>query len=259
MGHIHLGVLPNSRKWREVVDLLTDGASDGRVVAASASAAERDLLSASSDAVFVEAVRLLATIPAAARSDDFGQALRDADLDIRGPVDLLSLAAAAGRRLDAVARGRGTASDLGELSRRALVSALTLHVGDELPGLLETTPSDVQRAARSLNGSSSFAAYTRTFFNRLLSDALRSWLDRTLSAQVGGGRRFDTAGDRAAFDMALAQYCSEATRIIREFAGGWYGKTLHREGQIDSRRAATFGSVCIRKITEELRETRGAR
>ncbi len=46
MGHIHLGVLPSSRKWREVVDLLTGGAADARIVAASAAAAEKDLLAA---------------------------------------------------------------------------------------------------------------------------------------------------------------------------------------------------------------------
>ncbi|MCW3784573.1 hypothetical protein [Defluviimonas salinarum] len=258
MGHIHLGVLPNSRKWKEVVALLTDGAAREDVVAASAAAAERELLAAVRDPVFVEAVRLLATVPAAARSEDFGQALRDADIPIQGTPDLLGLVTAVGQRLDEVARNRASPSDIGEISRRALLSTLSIHIGDELPGLFETTPHDVQRAAALLSGSRSFASYTRSFFNRLVSEALRSWLDRTLSAQVGLDRRFSGTAERAAFDMALAQYSSEATRIIREFAGGWYGKTLHREGRIDATQAATFGSVCFRKITEELRVTRGS-
>ena len=257
MGHIHLGTLPNSRKWKEVVALLTEGAASAEVVAASAAAAERDLLAAASDPVFVEAVRLLATIPAAATSANFGQTLRDEDIPITGAVELLSLVAAAGRRLDQVARERDYPSDIGELSRRALLSTLSLHVGDGLPGLLETTPQDVQRATAQLSGGRNFAAYARSFYNRLVSEALRSWLDRTLSAQVGPDKRFLSAASRADFDMALAQYSSEATRIIREFAGGWYGKTLHREGRFDRQHAAAFGAVCFKKITEELRVTRG--
>jgi hypothetical protein len=116
----------------------------------------------------------------------------------------------------------------------------------------------VQRAAATLTNSRPFSTYTRSFFNRLLSEALRSWLDRTLSAQVGPDRYFSGVRDRAAFDQALAQYCSEATRIIREFAGGWYGKTLHREGHVATRHAVAFGAICLKKITEELRVTRGS-
>jgi hypothetical protein len=256
MGHIHLGVLPNSRKWKDVVALLSEGAPAADVIAASAAAAETELLAAADDPVFVEAIRLLATIPAAARAEDFGLALREADIPAVGTPDLLTLVAAAGTRLDAIARARPTASDIGELARRALLSTLSLHIGDQLPGLLDTTPQDVQRAAATLSNSRAFSSYTRSFFNRLLSEALRSWLDRTLSAQVGPDRYFSGVRDRAAFDQALAQYSSEATRIIREFASGWYGKTLHREGHIDTRHAAAFGAVCFKKITEELRVTR---
>ena len=32
------------------------------------------------------------------------------------------------------------------------------------------------------------------------------------------------------FDGELAYFAAEATRIIKEFSGGWYGKTLHSEG-----------------------------
>lgn len=257
MGHIHLGVLPNTRKWREVVDLLTGGAADDTIIVASARAAERDLLAAASDPAFVEAVRLLATIPTAARSEDFGQALRDAGVPVRGAPDLFSLVSAAGERLDEVARERKHGNDIGELARRALLSTLSLHIGDALPGLFDATPRDVQHAAVGLARSRAFGAYTRSFYNRLLSDTLRYWLDRKLSTQVGPEQRFGAVGDRAASDIALAQYCSEATRIIREFAGGWYGKTLHREGRIETSHAAAFGAVCFKKITEELRVTRG--
>ena len=63
IGHNTLGVLPRSVRWREVVASLQTGTEDREVVAASARAAETDLLRAGSDPVFIEAVRLLLEHP----------------------------------------------------------------------------------------------------------------------------------------------------------------------------------------------------
>jgi hypothetical protein len=76
MGHIRLGRLPKTKSWRDVVGLLTNGAPDDEIVSASTRAIERELASAVSDPVFIEAVRLLCLIPQAARSKEFGARLR---------------------------------------------------------------------------------------------------------------------------------------------------------------------------------------
>ena len=257
MGHIHLGVLPQTRKWRDVVALLEVGA-DAAVFAASAVAAERDLAEAARDAVFVESVRLLLMIPHAARSEAFAERLRDLGLVVGSAPEVLDISAAAGAQLDAVARDTGRRSDFGELAGRALVATLSTEIGDRLPGLFDATPGDVQAAARSLSHPRGIVDLTRAYFGRLLSDCLSSWLDRTLSTEIGAGKRFARAADRSGFDLALAQYTREATRIIREFAPGWYGKRLHEEGTITTERAAAFGAVCLKKISEELRRKRDA-
>ncbi|MFC3086254.1 hypothetical protein [Tabrizicola soli] len=258
MGHIHLGVLPQTKKWREVVSLLEDRADDETVFAASAIAAERDLAAAVDNSVFVEAVRLLLMIPFAARSEDFGAALRDLDLQVASHPELLDIIAAAGDRLDAVARTSRTRTDFGELAGRALIATLGEQIGGALPGLFDTTAEDVRTEARRLSRPQGIGGLTRAFFGRLLSDTLSSWLDRTLASQTGPGRRMSDAGARGAFDLALGQYTHEATRIIREFAPGWYGKRLHESGRIDSHQAAAFGAVAMKKITEELRRKRNA-
>lgn len=258
MGHIHLGVLPQSRKWREVVALLEGGAKDADIVQASSVAAEADLTRAADDPLFVECVRLLAMIPQAARNDQFGHALRDLGLPVGDDPTLLQILSATGQWLDRVAREQGHRSDFGELARKALVSTLSTGISDALPGLFEATTADVQVAARDFSQSARFAPLARAFFTRLLSDTLSNWLDRTLSTHVGEGRRFANMEERTAFNGALNQYCFEATRIIREFAGGWYGKTIYRNGAIDTRQAAVFGAVAFKKTTEELRRKRGS-
>jgi len=258
MGHIHLGVLPQTKKWREVVQLLEDRAADQSVFAASAIAAERDLAAAAGNPVFVEAVRLLLMVPFAARSEDFGAALRELDLQVANRPGLLDIIAATSDRLDAVARASRTRTDFGELAGRALIATLSDQIGGALPGLFETTADDVRIEARRLSRPQGIGGLTRAFFGRLLSDTLSSWLDRTLASQTGSGRRLADAGARSAFDLALRQYTHEATRIIREFAPGWYGKRLHETGRIEGHQAAAFAAVAMKKITEELRRKRGA-
>ncbi|MCC0028506.1 MAG: hypothetical protein R3D65_17010 [Zhengella sp.] len=257
MGHIHLGVLPNTRKWQHVVALLEDGAREAAVFSAAADAAERDLKNAPNDPVFVEAVRLLAMIPQAARQPEFGAELRALGLNVGDDPSLIDIVNAAGNCLDQVASASGRRSDFGELARRSLLGTLSLQLGDRLPGLISASAADVQQSAASFANSAAFSGLARSFYTRLLSDTLNSWLSRVLSSRVGEARRFADISERSAFGQSLTQYSMEATRIIKEFAGGWYGATLHRDGTISSQRAAAFGAVAFKKITEELKRKRG--
>lgn len=253
MGHIHLGVLPKTRKWREVVEQLSDGAADLDIVAATAIAAERDLLAAASDPGFVETVYLLAVLPGAARSENLGEALRSLHLSVPDHPDLFGLITALGDKLDRTNRRLRNPNDFRDLSRRALLSTVTASLGDRLPTLLSVEPADVRAAARKLSAPREFARFARSFFTRLLGETLRYWLDRALSAHTGPGMRFASAGERSQFDRALMQYCLEATFIIEQFSAGWYGKTLYRDGRITSHTAAAYGAVALRKISAELR------
>ena len=253
MGHNTLGVMPRTKYWQDVVGLLDGGAGAGDVVAASARAAEKDLLRATDDPVFVESVRLLLNIPLAARLQDFGQALRDVGLSVNDQPELLDLISAVTDRLDRVRRDSRTRSDFGDLSARALTSTLSASIGDALPGLFDATPADVQAIARKLSWSKGISEFTRDYFGRLVSGSLSYWLDRTLALQIGEDRRFSTSAARNAFDMELRHFSAEATRIIREFSSGWYGKTLHREGRFGTTDAATFGAVALKKTVSELR------
>ena len=75
-GSINLRTIPRSRLWRNVVSLLDENAAVKNVASASATAAEKALLEASANAVYIEAVRLLVNIPLAARQTDSGSALQ---------------------------------------------------------------------------------------------------------------------------------------------------------------------------------------
>ena len=256
MGHIRLGRLPNTKYWRDVAEHLADKSPGDEVVIASAIAAERDFASAASDPIFIEAVRLLALIPDAAKASSFGRSLREIGLDTPDTPQLMDILVAAGRYLDKRSKVVGR-SDFGELCQRALIGTLASEIGATLPRLFAPNPADVQSATARLT-STQFGRLARTFFGRLIADTLSYWLDRKLSTHVGRGLGFANATERAGFDVELAQYCSEATRIIHEFASGWHSKTLFREQTVTDQRAAGFGAIAFRKIGEELRRKRQA-
>ncbi|MEV8466623.1 hypothetical protein AB0T83_07500 [Fluviibacterium sp. DFM31] len=235
------------------MDLLSGQAAPEAVIAASAKAAQTDLLRASRDPIFVEAVRLLLAIPAAARVEDFGAALRKIGLDVPNRPELLDLVTAVTVTLDQRRAAAPANSDFGEMASRALASTLATTIGDVLPGLFGATPEDVQAATRNLSWNKGIAEYSRRFFGTLLSETLSYWLDRTLDTAVGTDQRFVNVSSRSAFDIELEHFSWESSRIIKEFSGGWYGKTLHRDGGFSTEAAACFGHVALKKIVDDLR------
>src|SRR5437764_14636555 len=82
MGHQHLGTLPGTLKWRQLVELISDGASVQDVAAAASAAAESQMADASDDPAVKHSVWLLTQIPIAARADDFVAGLRSLGLGV---------------------------------------------------------------------------------------------------------------------------------------------------------------------------------
>lgn len=256
MGHIHLGRLPSSKKWRAVADLISNAGTDVAIAAAAADAAENDFLSAPTNPTFIEAVRLLGLIPQAAKQNDFIAALRENGIDVPAEPSLSDLVSATTRHLDQFSKTTSGTNDFSELATRVLVGTLSAEIGAKLPSLFDPIPAELKSQTATFTRSDEFSRLARTFFGSLVRETLSYWLDRTLSAQVGADKRFSSLEQRAAFDASLQTYCGEATRIIKEFAGGWYGKTIFRDGTITPERARVFAGVAFKKITEELKRKR---
>lgn len=256
MGHIHLGRLPRTRDWQAVVAALNSGAGIGTVAALSAKAAETSLTNASGDPVFIEATRLLVSIPHAAREADFAGALRRAGLIVPSAPTLYDILGATERRIDqspAIGLGR---TDLGELAARSLLLTISDVVGRDLPGLFSPTSEDLRLSFRKFAASGGMAVLTRAYFGNIVSASLSYWLDRTLSDQIGIGGKFGSIADKSEFDRRLHLHAHEATRIIQEFSGGFVSKHMHDRGEFNSFSARDFGHICLKKIVEELRERR---
>jgi hypothetical protein len=109
----------------------------------------------------------------------------------------------------------------------------------------------VQQAIRSLSTTKQFSTLSREFFSRLSRKYLTYFLSRELSNYVSADGRFSSIDKHAEFSQGLDRYCREASRIIEEFSGGWFSKSIF-EGGITEDKAAGFVHVALKKLRAEL-------
>lgn len=258
MGHIRLGRLPTSKKWQQVVALLDQNASVDAIAAQASGAAEKHLATGATDPGFVRACWLLAQIPLAARGPDFAEALRGLGLNVSESPELFEISGAFAETVDDYVDGTHQRSDFGEMAQLAAAESLSAVAGRFLPSLFGTSSDDVQRAIGRLASGQAFGELAHDFFARLTRRHLDYFLSRELANHIGRGRRFNTVADRAHFDAAMEVHCREAARIVREFAGGWFGKAAYQRGTITEADAGRYAAYALKKIRAELRKRRGA-
>lgn len=256
VGHIRMGTLPATQKWRQVVAQLELGADVDVVAAAAADAADAGLERAASDPSLLLSFWLLTQVPVAARGPSFVEALADLGLEVPSGPTLLDLTAALADKMDREARRAGGRTDLGEMAQLAAIESLTAVVGDDLPSLFAPDPGDVQRALGRLASGDRFAALAREFFARLTYRVLDYYLSRELGLHVGAARRFASDGLRSEFDAALHRHCREAARIVEALAGGWFGKRTYRGAGVTADDVRKLAPYAFRKMRSELRKRR---
>lgn len=252
LGHTHLIKLPATRTWEQVVRLINEGEAAGEIASATAAAAEKSFVQLAQHHLYHEATEVCLTVLRAATSNAFVPTLRRSGLTVADRPMLLDVIAAVGRHLDQIDRRPGKRDDLGEITRRTLLSSLSDTISDRLPSLFATDSDDVVVAIKGLAQPRAFRDLMRRWLGQLVGDVLRYWLDRGLGPRTGAGERFKHAIDRTAFDDALVQYCSEATRIISEFSEGWYVRHVFKVEDVARSDVNAYAAVAMKKILSEL-------
>lgn len=252
MGHIRLGTLSCSKKWREVVELLGSNASIEDVAEASARAAELDLARASNDPSFQFISKFLVELPLMARSPGFYDSLAELGFAENATNSVTELLSELGNLIDRNAFELGQSSDLGALAQSALLETFSIKLRDGLPTLFAPEPQEIRRALSQFSSGPRFAELAREFFARLTYKSLDYYLSRELANHTGAGARFASDADRAVFERALFQHTFETSKIIEEFAGGWYGKTVWKEQNLTPQSINKFTKYAFDKMRSEL-------
>ncbi len=252
MGHIRLGTLPRSKKWRDVVGLLGADAPLDAIAKAAAQASEYDLKRATDDPGFRFVTGLLVRLPFLARAPGFEEVLTDLEI---GPDSLSSLPAflaGLSTAIEQYAFEVGYSSDISGLAKAALMETFADKLGERLPTLFEPTSQDLRKALAGYASGQEFARLSRAFFANLTYRSLDYFLSRELANHTGTDRRFASDADRVAFERALKQHAVEASRIVEEYAGGWYGKTVWQKNRLDQKEIDRFTRYSFKKMRDEL-------
>ena len=205
MGHIRLGTLPQSKKWRDVIGLLDSDASLEKVAGAAALASELDLKRAPDDPSFQFVTSLLVRLPLIARAPGFEDALAELGVGEGAAVSVSALLAGLSHAIDQNAFDIGRSSDAGELARAALLESLSVQLRDRLPTLSEPSPQEIRKALASFASGQNFANLARDFFARLSYRSLDYFLSRELANHTGADKRFASDAARMEFQRALSQ------------------------------------------------------
>jgi hypothetical protein len=245
MGHIRLGNLARTRKWQQVIGLLDAGADTPEIAAATLDAAKRGLEDASLDPALVHSFWLLTQLPLCARSDDFITELNSVGISVSTAPTVFELVGSFADAVDDHVRKTGGRTDLGEMAQMGAAESLTALLRDRTATLFGTTPDLVRQELAALGTRRQFSILARDFFARLADRYLAYFLSRQTSSQ------FKSVAANREFREALSLHCRQASRIVEEFAGGWYSKA-NFEGGITPRKAANFIRVALTKLRNEL-------
>jgi hypothetical protein len=258
MGHIRLGTLPQSKKWLDVIGLLDAAAALEDIAEAAAKASENDLRRMSDDPNFQFVTQLLVRLPLLARAPDFESEMAALGM---GPDALGSVTGLLAGLNDIISEqtfAEGRSSDAGELARAALIESLAVQLQDRLPSLFEPTGPEIRMALASFSSGQNFALLARDFFARLTYRSLDYYLSRELANHTGAGKRFADDAGRVAFERALSQHTFEASKIVEEFAGGWYGKTVWKQQNLSQGKINDFTRDAFKKMRSELGRRRAS-
>ena len=225
MGHIRIGTLPKTRRWREVVELLEESPQlTGALTAALIEAAEVRLRSLATDESLNYAFWLLTRIASAAQEGNFVAQLSRLGLELNEGTSTLSLISDITDKVRQRSAGNVESGDFGGLASLALRRALMDTVAEHGPSLFGSSVEDVHAALRSYSTPVRFGVVSQRFFADFFARTLRSLLDRDLANRIGDSHAIRNLAEGQEFSQALDLYTRQAARITQGFAEGWYSK-----------------------------------
>jgi hypothetical protein len=252
MGHIRLGRLPKTLKWKQVIGLLADGRASVKEIAESTAAAAANAFNNfNSDNGLSYCYWLLTQITWHAKSEDFYETLESLGLDICDETSALGFISKVSSHADAEIKDLGETTIFTEIAQLSMREILTEIIVECSRTLFGTTPEDIRIACASLATKKQFGLLSRQFFSNFLNRTLQFFISKEISNHVGVGKSFEDIEAVEDFEIALDAFCYQSSKIVEDFAGGWYSKR-NWEGDISLEDSKKFVHVAVEKLRSEL-------
>ncbi len=258
MGHIRLGEIPKTLKWKAVVatvaneesGLLHEQVAD--IAGKAIDAAHNGLSQAIQDPGLVTSFYVLTRVVLAARSDNWVDQLAEFGVELPAAPSTFDLVSGLQTAVEDEVYSRGRLSDVAEMSLSALGDALSVLVAPQAETLFGSGVDELQAAVRSCSTEAGFARLGQVFFGRFLARYLNFYLSRVTAAQVGGAA-LPNIGEVTVFNEALIRHCEQSAFIVQRYSGEWMSKTRYEQG-ITPENTAGFVAVAVKKLRAELKK-----
>ena len=252
MGHLFLGNLSHTHKWKQVIKLLEGGADIPELADASFRAAMTGLHRVPSDPGFLTVLNGIVELASASHKHDSLSAFDQAGVSASDCKSSFGFVSAIARNLSERLHQVYPRSDTGKIAQDALLESLTRHFKSKT-GSLFGHAEDTKSLVGAFKGNQ-FKSLMHEFYTSFTSRYLSYYLSRELPNHVGGGKRFANLDEHSIFNENFDLYCRQSVRIVDEFTPGWIGKAIY-EGDAGADAVKRYAHVAFKKLASEFQRS----
>jgi len=249
MGHIRLGFLPKTYRWKQVVELLIEGADVSEIADASFLAIQRSLRKIPDDPGFIIALTNIFKFIEAARSKDYLDSFEKEGYPSSKDSNLFDYLSYLRSQTDYHLEIEKVKSDLSELVQNSFSETILRSPAFNTPELFGgRLPTEVIKTS-GLKGRA-LVDFMHEFYSGFVNKYLSYYLSRELPIHVGSGRVFQNIDEHKGFSSAFDLYVRQSVRISKEFTPGWLGKAIY-EKELSYDSVSKYAHVAFKKIAGE--------
>lgn len=252
MGHLRLGHLPHTQKWKQVIALLEEGTNLPELADASFNASLTGLSRVASDPGFLNVLNSIIELAAVSREKDVESALSRAGIDTDEQTSSFGFLSAISNRLSDSLGLIYPRSDVGKIAQDAFLESLTKKIKGK-SGSLFGEYEDAKSLTESFRGKQ-FKSLMHEFYSGFTSRYLSYYLSRELPHHVGEGKQFANLDEHAEFNRQFDLYCRQTARIADEFTPGWVGKAIY-ENDVGLDAIRRYAHVAFKKLISEFQRS----
>lgn len=249
MGHNRLGVLPKTRRWKEVIELLETGGDLAEIASQSLNAAVTGLAKVPYDPGFHTVLSNIFLFAEAARSGSIVEGLQLRGFAVANDASLFDLVGSLQSKNDYDLSILQVKSDASELAQNAFYE--TLLTSTDQPALFADSGPESQESLATEFRGDKFSRVMHEFYANFTKRYLSYYVSRELPRHVGVGKYFADVDSHRDFAEAFDLYVRQTVRIVDEFTPGWFAKAS-REGRVKPGEVVKYAHVAIKKLISEL-------
>lgn len=255
MGHIKLGRLPRTTKWKQVINALSSQDASFSELVSSTSKASKDILTASYNLEGLShCFWLFTNIAQASRKGDFIKSLNSLGIAVAendsGLKILKKIYDSASDEINNKTQTKNTI--LNQIALESFKSAIHSTITRESNSLFGCTLETIQQAFKKYSTSTQVGYLGKELFGQYINKAFSYTLEKELANSIGADNKFRNSADIQEFNKRLTTYCRETSKIVEQYSGGWYGKHGFIGDLKDKEKARGFTNYAVTKLLSEV-------